>query len=64
MFLIFLGNKVETSILYKTHYCKTDMENTVRSQWGVESIVAGQDPRSKGVAILLKTTLSIKYIAY
>ena len=30
------------------------MENVVRSQWGFECIVAGQDSGSKGVAVLFK----------
>ena len=36
------------------------MENVVRSQRGFECIVAGQDPGSKGVAVLFKNQIEYK----
>ena len=36
------------------------MENVVRSQWGFECIVAGQDSGSKGVAVLFKNNFEYK----
>ena len=36
------------------------MENVVRSRWGFECIVAGQDSGSKGVAVLFKNNSEYK----
>jgi len=36
------------------------MENVVRSQWGFECIVAGQDSGSKGVAVLFENNFAVK----
>ena len=36
------------------------MENVVRSQWGFECIVAGQDSGSNGVAVLFKNNFEYK----
>ena len=58
MSLIFLGNKVVIFILYKKHTGRVrDMENIVRSQWGFECIVAGQDSGSKEAAVLFKNNI-------
>ena len=60
MFLTFSANKVKNIFsLQETHW-KTEAENVIRSHWGFESIVAGPDCASKGVAVLFKNNFECK----
>lgn len=46
-------------LLQETHW-KSNLENIIRSQWGFECFVSGQDSGSKGVAILFMNNFEYK----
>ena len=51
--------KASIYLLQETHL-KTDMENVVRSMWGFECFLCGNDTNSKGVAILMNNNFEYK----
>ena len=51
--------KASIYLLQETHL-KTDMENIIRSMWGFECFLSGNDTNRKGVAILMNNNFEYK----
>ena len=59
MFDFFRKNPGSIFLLQETHW-KAEQENWIRSQWGYECYVAGNNTASRGVAVLFKNNFEYK----